>query len=90
VPSLEDLRRRRRELLLIAERHGASAVRVFGSIVRGDVGPGSDLDLLVEMGDIRHPFLRFWEDGAIASGGEAQAGLELLGRAEQSSAVGRC
>lgn len=53
VPSLEDLRRRRRELLLIAERHGASEVRVFGSIVRGDVGPGSDLDLLVQMGDRR-------------------------------------
>jgi predicted nucleotidyltransferase len=24
-------------------------VRVFGSVARGDAGPGSDLDLLVEM-----------------------------------------
>lgn len=30
-----------------------SGVRVFGSIARGDDGPGSDLYLLVELGDRR-------------------------------------
>jgi predicted nucleotidyltransferase len=33
----------------IAVRHGASKVRVFGSVARGGAGSGSDLDVLVEM-----------------------------------------
>jgi predicted nucleotidyltransferase len=33
----------------IADRHGASNVRIFGSVARGNAGPGSDLDVLVEM-----------------------------------------
>lgn len=53
APSLEELRRRRGEITRIANRHGASAVRAFGSIVRGEAKPGSDLDLLVEMDDRR-------------------------------------
>lgn len=35
---------------LIAERHGALNVRVFGSFARGDAQPDSDVDLLVEPG----------------------------------------
>ena len=35
----------------VALSHGASAVSVFGSVARGDAGLGSDLDILVEMGD---------------------------------------
>jgi len=49
APSLEELRARRAEVEAIASRHGASAVRVFGSVARGDSGPDSDLDLLVEV-----------------------------------------
>jgi predicted nucleotidyltransferase/DNA-binding XRE family transcriptional regulator len=41
------LRRRRRRLLEAARRRGARDVRVFGSIVRGDEHPSSDVDLLV-------------------------------------------
>jgi uncharacterized protein len=37
------------EVLRIAQQHGATRVRVFGSWARGEQGPGSDLDLLVEM-----------------------------------------
>jgi predicted nucleotidyltransferase len=33
----------------IAARHGAKAVRVFGSHARGRAGPGSDLDLLIDL-----------------------------------------
>jgi prevent-host-death family protein len=33
----------------IASRHGATRVRVFGSLARGDASGSSDLDLLVEM-----------------------------------------
>jgi predicted nucleotidyltransferase len=37
------------EILRIAHRHGANSVRAFGSRVRGDARPDSDLDLLVRM-----------------------------------------
>lgn len=47
---LPELKRRRRAITGIAARHGARSVRVFGSIARGDAGPESDIDLLVEMG----------------------------------------
>lgn len=38
----------RAEIREIALRHRVSGVRVFGSALRGDDAPGSDLDLLVE------------------------------------------
>ncbi|MDZ7734268.1 MAG: nucleotidyltransferase family protein [Acidimicrobiia bacterium] len=47
--TLEDLRRRRRELGEVAARRGAANLRVFGSIARGDAGPSSDVDLLVDL-----------------------------------------
>lgn len=43
------LQARRAEILLIAARHGARNVRVFGSMARGDFGPDSDVDFLVDM-----------------------------------------
>lgn len=46
--TIEMLRGRREEILQIAARHGASNVRVFGSIARGDAHPDSDIDLLVD------------------------------------------
>jgi predicted nucleotidyltransferase len=33
----------------IAQRHGVTHIRVFGSVVRGESRPGSDLDLLVDL-----------------------------------------
>jgi hypothetical protein len=56
APSLEELRRRRDEIMLAAARHSAVSVRVFGSVARGDTGSGSDVDLLVEMGERRSLF----------------------------------
>lgn len=48
---MEDLVRSKREQILrVAHRHGVTAVRVFGSMARGDVGPTSDVDLLVDVG----------------------------------------
>lgn len=38
----------RADILRMAERHGASNVRVFGSIARGDESPTSDVDFLVD------------------------------------------
>lgn len=43
------LKSRREEILSIAARHGARNVRVFGSVVRGEAGENSDIDLLVEL-----------------------------------------
>jgi uncharacterized protein len=50
-PAMDELRRRRDEIMRVAVSHGASAVSVFGSVARGDAGLGSDLDVLVEIGD---------------------------------------
>jgi uncharacterized protein len=47
--STEELRARRDRILSIAARHGARNVRLFGSVVRGQAGPDSDVDFLVEM-----------------------------------------
>jgi predicted nucleotidyltransferase len=47
--SLEALRSNRRRIVELAARHGARNVRVFGSTVRGDAGPRSDIDLLVDI-----------------------------------------
>ena len=43
------LREKREEILEIAARYGAYNVRVFGSVARGEAGPGSDVDFLVNM-----------------------------------------
>lgn len=43
------LKRKRDDVLAIAEAHGARNVRVFGSVARGEETDDSDLDLLVEM-----------------------------------------
>ena len=45
----ELLNARRSEILEIARRHGAHNVRIFGSAARGDAGPESDIDFIVEM-----------------------------------------
>ena len=45
---LDSIRRGRTDILRLTDRYGASNVRVFGSVARGDARPGSDLDLLVE------------------------------------------
>ncbi|HEX8275950.1 MAG TPA: nucleotidyltransferase family protein [Longimicrobiaceae bacterium] len=41
---------KRVEILRIAELHGAYNVRVFGSVARGEAGPDSDVDLLIDVG----------------------------------------
>jgi predicted nucleotidyltransferase/DNA-binding XRE family transcriptional regulator len=43
------LRRHRAAVLAVADKHGVSNVRVFGSVARGDEEQESDLDLLVHL-----------------------------------------
>jgi predicted nucleotidyltransferase len=45
----ELVKAKREEILKIAAKHGARNVRVFGSVARGEAGPESDIDLLVDM-----------------------------------------
>ena len=40
---------KRSDILRIAAKHGAGNIRIFGSVARGETGPSSDIDLLVEM-----------------------------------------
>jgi predicted nucleotidyltransferase len=48
---LAHVRSQRAELLAIAERYGAVNLRIFGSAVRGDERPDSDVDLLAVLPD---------------------------------------
>ena len=54
--TLTDLKERRDEILTLAARHGATNVRVFGSVVRGAAQPDSDVDMLVTFADDRSLF----------------------------------
>jgi predicted nucleotidyltransferase len=47
------VRGRREAILRIAAKHGATKVRLIGSVARGEARPDSDIDLLVT-----------WSDGA--------------------------
>ena len=47
--TIAELRSRRRQILAVARKHGASNVRVFGSVARGEADAASDIDLLVDM-----------------------------------------
>ncbi len=45
----ELLKEHREDILRLAARHGAYNVRIFGSAARGEAGPESDIDVLVDL-----------------------------------------
>lgn len=47
--NIDQLRQMAPELIKIAEKHGISKIKVFGSVARGDTNAKSDVDFLVEM-----------------------------------------
>ena len=47
-PSFQFLQQRREEILMLAVRHGAKNVRVFGSVARGEADEDSDIDFLID------------------------------------------
>ena len=50
---MSDILARREEILRIAAEHGGRNVRLFGSVVRGEEGAGSDVDFLVHLDEDR-------------------------------------
>lgn len=46
----ELIREKRQEIMDLAAKHGAYNVRIFGSAARGEAGPDSDVDFLVDAG----------------------------------------
>ena len=55
---MQTIQSKRDEILRIAARHGAQRVRLFGSVARGDAGPQSDVDFLVQLESGRSLFDR--------------------------------
>ena len=48
--SIDDLlKEKREEILRLASKYGARDVRIFGSAARGEAGPESDVDILVDL-----------------------------------------
>ncbi|QQS47409.1 MAG: nucleotidyltransferase family protein [Acidobacteriota bacterium] len=48
--TLQELLKNKKEAIVeLAGKYGASNIRVFGSVARGDETPASDIDLLVDM-----------------------------------------
>ena len=45
---LEQLRQKRNDILAIADKYGATNLRIFGSVARGDDRPDSDIDILID------------------------------------------
>jgi predicted nucleotidyltransferase len=62
--SIEELlHSKRAEILALAERYGAYNVRVFGSVARGEAGPASDVDLLVDLRpEVGLEYIALWQD----------------------------
>jgi predicted nucleotidyltransferase len=46
---MNSLKARRSAILALATRYGASRIRVFGSVARGEDRPDSDIDFLVDL-----------------------------------------
>ena len=54
--TLNDLRKEREHIKKIAQKHGTGNIRVFGSISRGEEGPDSDIDFLIDFEEDRSLF----------------------------------
>jgi predicted nucleotidyltransferase len=53
----------RERILDLAEKHGVYNVRIFGSVARGEAGPDSDVDFLVEVRPgVGLGFLTLWNE----------------------------
>lgn len=55
-PLRELVEAHRDEIKAIVARHHGTSVSLFGSVARGDEGPGSDIDFLIELEPGTRPF----------------------------------
>ena len=47
VTAKDAIHEKREEIIRVAARHGATGIRLIGSVARGEARPDSDIDLLV-------------------------------------------
>ncbi len=50
MTTIDLLHEKREDVLEVADRHGVTSIRVFGSVARGDESSVSDIDFLVTTG----------------------------------------
>ena len=50
MTTFDILKNKREEVLEVAQKHGVTSMRVFGSVVRGEETGDSDIDILVTTG----------------------------------------
>ena len=50
MTTIDILQAKREDVLEVAQRHGVTSIRVFGSVARGDESAESDIDLLITTG----------------------------------------
>lgn len=50
MTTIDLLHEKREDVLEVAERHGVTSIRIFGSVARGDESAESDIDLLITTG----------------------------------------
>ena len=68
---LKIVRQKKKDILEVARAHGIVNIRIFGSVVRGEDSPRSDIDLLVDLEEGR---------SLLDLGGASIKLQELLGR----------
>jgi predicted nucleotidyltransferase len=56
MTTIDILQEKRKDVLEVAERHGVTSIRIFGSVARGDESSESDIDLLVTTGPTVSPW----------------------------------
>ena len=56
MSTLKTLQSKKNQIIELAAKYGASNVRLFGSVCRGDEREDSDVDLLVDMQESRNLF----------------------------------
>ncbi len=50
MTTIDILQKKREDVLEVAERHGVTSIRIFGSVARGEESSESDIDLLITTG----------------------------------------
>lgn len=51
---------KREDLIAIAQKHGATNVRIFGSVARGDYNDKSDIDILINLDSSKFQGMRYF------------------------------